>query len=127
MSKHQTSLLFIFLFSAASIFGQKQQYTFPLDAESVVGYLKDKKLIYRNEWLTEEEIARTPSYQPMVEYLADKNQWKVTSRKYKSVNKKRYRKTNGITIEYILTVMVDAQNGKIVSKKKTKKKMNLNF
>ena len=102
---------------------QKNKYDLPLDAASALQIVKEKNLLYQNSWLSEKEIAQTPSYQPKIEFIAAQNQWKITSKKYKPVHKKKYRKVNGITLELNMTVIVDAETGKILSKKKTKREI----
>lgn len=119
----KTYFLFAMLLFTLPFFAQKNKYELPLDAASALQIVKEKKMLYRNSWLTEEEIARTPSYQPQLEFIAEKNQWKITSKKYKPAHKKKYREVNGITLELSMIVIVDAETGKILSKKKTKREI----
>lgn len=121
MSKSIFSFCMLMLFTT-SLFAQKSKVEFPLDSVSVLQLMKDKKLLYRNMWISDEEIARTPSYQPKVEFMPEENCWKIISEKHSTTRRGKCRKTNGCTIFRTMTVRVDARNGKILSKRKTVKK-----
>lgn len=94
-----------------------------LDSIQVIEIVKKKGLIYIDKNLSEEEIARTPVYQPKVSFIADKSLWHVSSTKYKSTRRGKCKKTNGCTIVTTMHVKINDKNGKIISKNKVVKKL----
>lgn len=86
-----------------------------LSEAEVINILNSRGLILKPEGLTEEEIARTPSYAPKTKLDLEKCTWTVVSSTYEPVT---YEgdciSTNGCTPEIILTVEVKARNAELL-------------
>lgn len=102
---------------------QNQMTTSNLDSIQVLEIVKKKRLLYIDKNLTEEEIRRTPVYQPKISYDAEQSLWNVSSTKYKTTRRGKCRKTNGCTIVTTMQVKVNDKNGRIISKNKDVKKL----
>ena len=113
-----TVLLAIFAFTFTWANAQKDMYKSNLDSIEVLHIVKIKRLLYIDKNLTEEEISRTPVYQPKVTFNNKDSIWLVSSTKYKTTRRGKCRKTNGCTIVTTMHVEVDDRNGKILSKRK---------
>lgn len=93
------------------------------DSISILNFLKQKDLIYEIKGLSDEEIAKTPSYQAKIEFDSLTNIWTVKSVKYSTSNCGKCRKTNGCTVEKSLIVKLNDDSQKLISKKKQKRKI----
>lgn len=118
-----TLLLVIFAFTFTYAKAQKDMHKSNLDSIEVLYIVKKKRLLYIDKNLTEEEIRRTPVYQPKVTFNDEDYTWHVSSTKYKTTRRGECRKTNGCTIVTTMHVVVDDRNGKILSKCKEKTKI----
>lgn len=113
-----TLLVVVFAFSFTCANAQNDKFKSNLDSIEVLQIVKKKRLLYIDKNLTEEEISRTPVYQPKVTFNNEDYTWHVSSTKYKTTRRGKCRKTNGCTIVTTMHVEVDDRNGKIISKHK---------
>lgn len=93
-----------------------------LTKEEVISLLKSDGLILKPRDVSEEEIARTPSYQPKARFLAEECLWIIKSSTYGPVTYEGdCANTNGCTPELILSVEVHAQTGEVLGGQEERK------
>ncbi|MCK9255101.1 MAG: hypothetical protein GX793_06820 [Bacteroidales bacterium] len=115
--------MIIYFISFISILNAQKPCVNNFDSVSVLEFAKQKNLVYKIKGLSDEEIAKTPSYQPKLNFDANTCVWTIKSVKYSNTNFGKCRKTNGCTIEKSLIVKIDAEKKKIVAKKRRKRKI----
>ncbi|MCB0513793.1 MAG: hypothetical protein KDC60_05125 [Bacteroidetes bacterium] len=117
----KTSILILFfIFTTLDINAHNNTCKNTLDSNSVVALLKSKGLILQNKQLSQEEIERTPSYQPKVQFNEQECTWEVSSQQYSTTKRGKCKLTNGCSLVKSLLVIVDAQTQKIIKKYRTK-------
>lgn len=93
-----------------------------LSKEEVISLLKAEGLILQPKEVSEEEIAKTPSYQPKATFLAEECRWIVKSSTYGPVTYEGdCANTNGCTPELILSIEVHAQTGEVIGGQEERK------
>ena len=107
---------FNFLFSQINIC--KNKY----DSVSILKYAQQKGLLLLPKGFTLETIAPYSSMKPIATFDKNKCRWTIVSRTYKQINKKKYKLSNGCTIEIIKTVIIDAYTSRILTSQKNYKK-----
>lgn len=101
---------------------KKAVCTSHLSKEEVLSKLKTEGLLLQPKGISEEEIARTPSYQPKATFYAEQCIWEVKSSTYEPVTYEgNCAATNGCTPEIILTLEVHAKTGEILNKQEERK------
>ncbi|MBS1763508.1 MAG: hypothetical protein JSS90_00930 [Bacteroidetes bacterium] len=105
---------------------QAQQNTCGNFADSV----RMNALAYKKGWIlkskTNEQENISPSMQPKLNFNTQDCTWTIISKSYKTTRRGKCRHTNGCTVETTQTVIISAENGKLISRKK-KKKMIPNY
>ncbi|NLA23338.1 MAG: hypothetical protein GX879_00055 [Bacteroidales bacterium] len=118
-------LIYAFLFCVNAVSAQETKHSNPISSEKeILQIAKDKNLILKPLGVSDEEIAKTKSYQAKVKFDKEKSVWIITSEDYKTTNRGKCKKTNGCTIVRSKTVWIDDKTHKILKKKTSKKKLS---
>lgn len=110
-------LTIVFLLQFNFVFSQTNICQNKYDSISILKYAQQKgHLLLPNGW-TLETILQYLSMRPNATFDENKCQWKVVSRTYKQDKNGNCKFTNGCTIEILKTVIIDANTGRISTKK----------
>ncbi len=114
-----TKVIFIWLNFCAT--AQTKGCNSNFDSVSILKLANTKSWMYKNKHLSEAQQQISPVYQTKLYFDEAKCEWHITSTKYATTKKGDCKNTNGCTIVYKLTTIVDAQSGKRKGKIKEKK------